>query len=73
VEIFENTDLIEVPFAETFTLNPGFDIKVTLNVDYLKWFQGINIPATDQSMVNDALRSQIIENIVTSFSISTVE
>lgn len=73
VEIFDNTNIIEVPFAETFTLNPGFDMDVTLNVDYLKWFQSINVPITDQSMVNDALRSQFVENIVTSFSISTVE
>ncbi|MFT4759201.1 MAG: hypothetical protein ACI9XO_000028 [Paraglaciecola sp.] len=73
VAIFENTDLVEIPFAETFTLDPGFDIKVTLNVDYLKWFHDIGVPTIDQNMVNDDLRSQFVENIVTSFSISTVE
>lgn len=73
VAIYDQTDLIEIPFAETFNLDPGFNLKVTLNVDYLKWFQNIPVPITDQNMVNDALRSQFVENIVTSFSISTVE
>jgi len=76
VQIFEKTDLIEVPFGEmgeTFDLAPGFNLSITLNVDYLKWFQGIDVKNTPQSQVTEQLKSQIVDNIVSSFSIATIE
>lgn len=73
VQIFEKTDLIEVPFIETFNLDAGFDMNIALNVDYLQWFQGIDIKNTTQSQVSEALKSQIVDNIVTSFSIATID
>lgn len=70
VEILPETALIEVPFEDTFDLDPGFSMRVTLNVDYLQWFKDIDVK---NDPVNDAMRSKFIENIVTSFSISAIE
>ena len=73
VQIFEQTNLIEVPFEEVFQLDPGFNIKVTIDINYWQWFQGIDIKNTDQNQVNAALRNQILENIAASFSIFKIE
>ena len=70
VKILEETNLIEVPFSESYDLSPGSNIKITIDIDYLSWFKGIDIK---NEPVNAALRSKFLENIVTSFSISKIE
>ena len=50
---------IELSF-ETIFIEPGFDVKLTLAVDYLDWFEGV--------LVNDATDAELRDHIRNAFS-----
>lgn len=72
VKIFQPVD---VSLALSNLLSPpvefmeGFDVALTLQIDYLSWFENIDF---DNLTVGDA-RTKIVENIANSFSIFEIE
>lgn len=69
LEIGLNDNLREVTLPASFNLIEGFDIVVTLQVDYLTWFRGVDIKNDSE----EQMRDKIVQNITESFSIIAVE
>jgi hypothetical protein len=65
----ENLRTIELPLPDPFFLDPGFSAELVLRVDYLTWFEEVNL-------ISDS-KEQIIEKIVNklteSFSVVEIE
>jgi hypothetical protein len=57
---------ITLPLATTFSTKKGFDIKLTLSVDYLAWWQGVDLKQDDPATI----RAKIVQNLPKAFSIA---
>jgi hypothetical protein len=68
-EISGSSNLREITLPIVFTTDNGFDVTITIQVDYQNWFEGIDI----QSSLNNDLEQQLISNIPSSFSVIEVE
>lgn len=68
-EISGSSNLREIELPVVFTTDNGFDVTITIQVDYQNWFEGIDI----QSSLNNDLEQQLISNIPSSFSVIEVE
>ncbi|MFK8103548.1 MAG: MbnP family protein [Saprospiraceae bacterium] len=65
LKIQGDQNLIAVALENIQTVNPGFDAEITLNVDYLEWFRGINFAVdTEAEMIN-----KIVNNAANAFSV----
>ena len=67
IALEENLRVITIPAI--FSLIEGFDIQVILQIDYLTWFQGIDMKNDPKEVV----ANKIVENIAQSFSVIAVE
>jgi hypothetical protein len=54
---------VELPLAEPFVVEQGFNLKLTLFINYLAWFEGIDLkndsPATMQAKIDSNLTKAI--------------
>jgi len=66
LNISGNENLVEIkaPFSYNSTMGENFSLG-TLDVDYGKWFHGINFVGSEQDMIN-----QIVKNTPEVFSVS---
>ena len=62
----ENLRVVSLP--ATFSLIEGFNITVTLQVDYLTWFNGIDVKNDSEEQI----ANKIVDNLTQSFSIIAV-
>ena len=67
-EISGISNLRDVVLPIVFTTNNGFDVTISIQVNYKRWFEGIDI----QNSLNNDLEQQLIANIPSSFSVIEV-
>ena len=69
VEVCEQELLVPVELDIPFFVEPGFNVLVSLQVNYLKWFEGVDLRTSDP----DHLSRQIVDNIADSFSLVDIQ
>lgn len=67
-EIRGLSNVRDVILPIVFTTNNGFDVTISIQVNYKRWFEGIDI----QNSLNNDLEQQLIANIPSSFSVIDV-
>ena len=63
----ENLVYVDLDFPEIFFLANGAEARVTIRVNYLKWFEGVNIKGDREEMIRN-----IVDSIAHSFSVIEV-
>lgn len=59
---------IELPLSTPFTVIPGYDIKITLVINYRKWFEGINFKTDTKELI----KSKVLANLPKAFTITSI-
>jgi hypothetical protein len=59
---------VTIPIGKPVLISPGFDISVSLEVDYLSWFQGLNL----QTATEEEIITNIANHLSNSFSLLEV-
>lgn len=57
---------IEMRFPGNFTHKSGYDFRLTLSVDFKKWFAGVDLPADDIP----AIKTKVAANLTAGFAVS---
>lgn len=68
IQITEEEDKIDLFLPVSGEILSGFDIDVTLEVDYLAWFAGVDF-ANDS---NETIKNKIVANLADSFQILSI-
>ncbi len=66
LKIQGDQNLIGVALENVQTVNPGFDAEISLTIDYLEWFRGINFAVDTEAEMID----KIVNNAANAFSIN---
>ena len=66
VQIFEKSPEISLMFEAPIDIVAGFDVDLTLGVECLQWFEGIDIPNQTPDL-GPTLSQKIVENLTNSF------
>lgn len=69
-EIIGANNLREVELATPFTIDEGFDVTISIRIDYEDWFKSLDII---ECLQTGTLEEKIVENIAQSFSVIEVE
>lgn len=64
-----NSREVELDFDQTFQLDNGFNLSLTLQVDYAVWFRDINVVEDDAT----EMAGKIVNQVAESFSLIAVE
>lgn len=67
IRIFEPEE-ISVPLANPFELDQGFDITLTLKVNYMAWFEGVDF----QNDALETIRSKVRDNLKNAISVTEI-
>lgn len=63
-----NNVLVELPFPTPLNIVEGYNPKITIRINYLSWFSGVNLKNDPPAMV----ATKIADNLRNSFSVTTV-
>ncbi len=69
IAISGKDNLVPVEIEAPFFFERGLILKVTFRVNYLQWFENVDITSSDQ----DQLKNNIVQNIADSFTLVEVE
>jgi hypothetical protein len=58
INILEPVD-VKIPIGKPVLISPGFDIKVSLEVDYLSWFQGLDLKTATEGEIITNIANQL--------------
>lgn len=67
IQIFE-PETVFLPFEEPFLLEQGFDIDLTLKMDYLAWFNGIDL----ENEPLEVIRQKVAGNLRNAISVAQI-
>ncbi len=62
------SQLVDLPFSEEFTLPEGFHLHVTLAVDCISWFDGVDVRSDSDAVVIEKINAAL----PTSFFVSSI-
>jgi hypothetical protein len=60
---------IELELPATFNLKPGFSVQLRITLNYLKWFEGINIKTETET----SIREKVFGNLHKAFKVSEIK
>ena len=60
---------VSLDFGQTFRLDNGFNLSLTLQIDYLSWFSTVNVKEDSA----ETMAAKIVEQVAESFSLIAVE
>ncbi len=69
LEMGTSSFLQQLTLPYDFTINEGFDLSITLRIDYLKWFESVDILLDSEESMMEKIRN----NTVNSFSLVEIE
>lgn len=61
-------DTVELEFATPFELSRGFDVNITLRIDYMKWFEGVDVESYPMNDISTAIR----QNMKNAFTVEEI-
>lgn len=65
----ENLQTVKLPLPTPFELSPGFGPSLVIRIDYLTWFEDVDLKNDDRAV----LIQKIVNNLTESFSIIAIE
>lgn len=65
----EQLKTMELSFPAEFNLNPGFNPEIIFQINYLKWFEGVDVKNDELITISE----KIVENLTDSFSVIVVQ